>query len=75
MTANVAGLEVPVPGVESDGCHGHVKCPLTKGQEVTFDYSLQILKELPLVKTVVTAQLIGDSGVLVCLKINGEVQD
>ena len=38
LTAKVDGLEIPVPGVERDGCH-YVKCPLVKGEKYTFNYS------------------------------------
>lgn len=75
ITANVNGLEIPVPGVESNGCNGHIACPLTKGSKYTFNYSLNIPKLLPNLKAVVNAQLIGDAGVLACVKVNGEVKE
>jgi len=70
----VSGLEIPVPGVESNGCN-HVKCPLVKGEKYEFVYSLNIPKLLPDVKADITAKLVGKDGVIACGTVNGEVRE
>ena len=52
-----------------------MKCPLVKGQEYTFDYTLAIPKLLPNIKAVVKAQLVGEHGVLACVMVDGEVKE
>nr|ABU97461.1 group 2 allergen Ale o 2 [Aleuroglyphus ovatus] len=74
IIAKVNGLEIPVPGVESNGCN-HMKCPVTKGQKYTFNYGISIPKLLPNIKALVTAKLIGDHGVLACLIVDGEIKN
>nr|ABG76192.1 group 2 allergen Blo t 2 isoform 8 [Blomia tropicalis] len=74
ISATMNGIEVPVPGVDKDGCK-HTTCPLKKGQKYELDYSLIIPTVLPNVKTVTTASLVGDHGVVACGKVNTEVVD
>ena len=74
ISATMNNMEVPVPGVDKDGCK-HTTCPLKKGQKYELDYSLIIPTILPNVKTVTTASLVGDHGVVACGKVNTEVVD
>ena len=74
ISGMVNGLEIPIPGVETNGCN-HVKCPLVKGQKYTLIYDLTVPTILPSIKTVVTAKLIGDHGVLACGSVSGEVKE
>nr|ABG76188.1 group 2 allergen Blo t 2 isoform 4 [Blomia tropicalis] len=72
ISAIMNNIEVPVPGVDKDGCK-HTTCPLKKGQKYELDYSLIIPTILPNLKTVTTASLVGDHGVVACGKVNTEV--
>nr|AAQ73482.1 type 2 allergen Blo t 2.046 [Blomia tropicalis] len=74
ISAIMNNIEVPVPGVDKDGCK-HTTCPLKKGQKYELDYSLIIPTILPNLKTVTTASLVGDHGVVACGKVNTEVVD
>lgn len=74
IMANVGGLQIPIPGVEENGCN-HIKCPLTKGEKATFTYSLNIPKLIPNIKAHVIAELIGDNGLLACVNVDGEVKN
>lgn len=74
LTANVNGLELQVPNVETNGCN-HVKCPLTKGKSYDFKYSLNVPRLLPDVKATVKAQLVGEHGILACVTVQGELKD
>lgn len=74
IIAKVNGIDVQVPGLDTDGCH-YVKCPLKKGQEYTVDYKLNIPKIVPKVKAVVRVDVEGDHGQVGCGAVNGEVQD
>ena len=74
LIASANGLQIPVPGIDSDGCK-YVKCPLVKGQKYTLIYDLTVPTILPSIKTVVTAKLIGDHGVLACGSVSGEVKE
>lgn len=75
LKAMMNGIEIPVPGIDTDGCK-HMKCPLKKGERVSFDYSMNIPKILPDIKAVVTAELVnGDNGdVLSCANVKGEIK-
>ena len=75
ITGNVNGLVIAIPGTDSNACNYVKSCPLVKGQKYTFDYPLTVLKNLPVVKTVLTAKVIGDNGVLACIQINGDIRD
>jgi len=74
FTANIGGIEIPVPGVDSNGCNG-LTCPLVKGEHYSFRFHMVVPKLLPNLQTVVGTQLVGDHGVLACANINGSVQD
>lgn len=74
LTAMVNGLELQVPGVESNACN-HMKCPIKKGDVTEFKYSINVPRLLPDVKAEVTAQLVGEQGVLACIKIKGELKE
>ena len=75
FTANVGGIEIPVPGTDVNGCHG-LQCPLVKDQTYHFTYKMEVPKELPtLNKVLVEIALIGDHGQLGCLHLDGGVVD
>lgn len=74
IVADVGGLKLPIPGVDEDGCK-HIKCPLTKGEEAKFTYSMNIPKLIPNIKAHVIATLSGDHGVMACVNVDGEVKN
>ena len=74
VTANIGGLELPVPGIDSDGCKV-VKCPLKKGETYTTSYSQMLPSITPKGRTTVTARLIGDHGPVVCSSVVHDIQD
>ena len=47
MFANLGGIEIPVPGMQSNACDGHVKCPIVKGQNYIFTYSFNLPSMIP----------------------------
>ncbi|KAI2803148.1 Phosphatidylglycerol/phosphatidylinositol transfer protein [Blomia tropicalis] len=71
MLATIGGIEIPVPGLETDACKGHVKCPLVKGQKYDFVYNFNLPVAFPNVHAVVVTKLVGSNGVLTCGKMNG----
>ena len=75
ITANVNGLQIPVPGAPTDGCTV-VKCPLKKGEQYSFTYKLPVLKSLPSIPhTDVFAKFNGDHGNIACLQLKGSITD
>lgn len=74
FTADLGGLTIPVPGIDSDACH-HLKCPLVKGQKYAYTFTLQVPKIAPTIKAVVRMELVGDHGSLACVDMNGGVSD
>nr|AUF42067.1 group 2 allergen Sui p 2 [Suidasia pontifica] len=73
ISAKVNGVELQVPGIETNGCH-HMKCPLVKGQSYQFKYDMVIPQILPNVKADVTASLTGAHGLLACGTVHSEVE-
>jgi len=47
MSAQVGLFSVHIPGIESDGCHGHVACPLKKGETYDLKYTLTVPTSAP----------------------------
>ncbi|OTF82928.1 Group 2 mite allergen-like protein (lipid binding protein) [Euroglyphus maynei] len=74
ISAEVDGIEIEVPGFDQDGCH-YVQCPVHKGQQYDVKYTYNVPAILPNIKAELTAKVIGDSGLLGCLKIKGEIAD
>nr|ABU97460.1 group 2 allergen Aca s 2 [Acarus siro] len=74
LTASMGGIEIPVPGVGTDGCK-YIKCPLVKGEKKTFPYTYLVPKILPSVTGDVKAVFTGDHGPLGCLKFHGKIVD
>lgn len=74
FTADVGGIKIPVPGIDSDACH-HLKCPLVKGEKYAYTFTMQVPKIVPNLKAVVRMELVGDHGALTCADMNGGVSD
>ncbi|XP_017461212.1 PREDICTED: mite group 2 allergen Tyr p 2-like [Rhagoletis zephyria] len=75
ITGKLNGIEVAVPGVETDGCK-IVKCPLKKGQTVPFEYTFTIPAIVPAVPdTMVTLKAVGDHGVLACASVHNKIEN
>lgn len=74
ISADVNGIEIEVPGFDQDGCH-YVQCPIHKGQDYDIKYSYNVPAVLPNIKGTLTAKVIGDNGLVGCLKLNGEIAD
>lgn len=48
--ADIAGIEVPYPGMKRDACKGkNLTCPVTEGQEIMFVQSFPVRKFFPTV--------------------------
>ncbi|KAH9396472.1 Phosphatidylglycerol/phosphatidylinositol transfer protein [Tyrophagus putrescentiae] len=73
VTGTLNGLEVPIPGVETDGCK-FVKCPLKKGTKYTFDYTFHIPSVVPTIKSTLTLKSTGEHGPLACGSVSGELK-
>nr|CAD32313.1 Lep D 2 precursor [Lepidoglyphus destructor] len=73
VLTKVAGTTIQVPGLETDGCK-FIKCPVKKGEALDFIYSGTIPAITPKVKADVTAELIGDHGVMACGTVHGQVE-
>nr|AAQ73490.1 type 2 allergen Lep d 2.035 [Lepidoglyphus destructor] len=73
VLAKVAGTQIQVPGFDTDGCK-IIKCPIKKGDPIDFKYSGTIPAITPKIKAEVTAELIGDHGILACGTVNGQVE-
>uniref|UniRef100_Q9NFQ4 Mite group 2 allergen Gly d 2.02 n=1 Tax=Glycyphagus domesticus TaxID=105145 RepID=ALL22_GLYDO len=73
VLAKVAGTPIQVPGLETDGCK-FVKCPIKKGDPIDFKYTTTVPAILPKVKAEVTAELVGDHGVLACGRFGRQVE-
>lgn len=76
-----SGIEMVVPGVESDGCN-HLTCPLVSGRTYHFGYDLVLPRFLPTTKSSVTAKLINSSergnkekAVISCINFDVDVRD
>nr|WOA03678.1 NPC intracellular cholesterol transporter 2-like protein [Pardosa astrigera] len=51
--AEIAGIEVPYPGMRRDACKGkNLTCPITEGQEIAFVQSFPVKKFFPTISTV-----------------------
>lgn len=48
-TAKVFGLDIPVPGVDTNMCNGIVKCPIVKGQSYKGKISMTLPTMAPMV--------------------------
>nr|CAD32314.1 Lep D 2 precursor [Lepidoglyphus destructor] len=73
VLAKVAGTTIQVPGLETDGCKV-LKCPIKKGEALDFNYGMTIPAITPKIKVDVTAELVGDHGVMACGTIHGQVE-
>jgi len=71
-SANVGGVDIPVPGIETDACK-HLSCPLVKGQKYVFTFQMVIPTLLPNIKADNTYTLKGDQGVIACGVLEGEI--
>lgn len=48
--ADIAGIEVPYPGMKRDACRGkNLTCPITEGQEIMFVQRFPVKKFFPTV--------------------------
>ncbi|KAH9395824.1 hypothetical protein TYRP_020235 [Tyrophagus putrescentiae] len=75
LSAKVEGLEIPIPGVDRDGCK-YVKCPVKKGEHVHLNYALTVPKLLPNLHNVeIGAKISGDHGLLACLRLHGDLSN
>lgn len=76
IKASLDGLEIDVPGIDTNACH-FVKCPLVKGQQYDAKYTWNVPKIAPKSENVVvTVKLVGDNGVLACaIATHGKIRD
>ncbi|KAG8178126.1 hypothetical protein JTE90_020831 [Oedothorax gibbosus] len=50
--ADLAGVELPYPGMKRDACKGkNITCPITKGQEINYVQNFEVRKFFPNVET------------------------
>ena len=47
ILANIGGIEIPAPGIQSNACDGLLKCPVISGQKYQFAYKLNLSKAYP----------------------------
>lgn len=72
LVASLNGLEIEVPNYDKDACK-HLSCPVKKGQTVDFKYDIVVPTLVPNVHAILGAQLIGEQGLLACIKVKGVV--
>ncbi|KAK7065290.1 hypothetical protein SK128_017861 [Halocaridina rubra] len=64
-TANIGGIEVPWPDLDSDACkqleNSPTPCPISVGNMVDWTMSADVLSIYPTIETVVTFQLLDSS--------------
>ena len=56
VTAVIAGVEVPWPGFDNDGCANLIEgesCPLPSGSPSTWEYDVDVLAEYPVVSILI----------------------
>lgn len=73
ITAKVDSEWLPVPGIDSDACN-HMKCPMVKNETIRFYYELTIAKLMPFLKAEVYAQLVGENGIVNCVRFQAHVK-
>ncbi|XP_074661698.1 NPC intracellular cholesterol transporter 2-like [Tubulanus polymorphus] len=72
----LAGIPIPFPIPESDGCKSGVACPVTTGTTYTYKASIPVKSIYPSVKVVVKWELKDDNGDdIVCITLPAEIQD
>ena len=73
VTATLNGLEIPIPGIDTDGCKV-LKCPLKKGTKYFLDYTFHIPSIAPEIKSKVTLKSYGEHGLIACGQVAGELK-
>ena len=61
----VFGMNIPVPGLETNLCKEAIKCPVQKGQHVKGSFTLDVPK-VPIKKTTIEVKINGDEGLSSC---------
>ncbi|XP_054160242.1 mite group 2 allergen Lep d 2-like [Oppia nitens] len=78
LVAKVGELEFDlaalIPGFDKDGCHSQ-KCPVKKGDKVTFKYDITIPGATPEIEAEVKAVLKGEKGDLFCGTVRGNIKE
>ncbi|XP_042857776.1 mite group 2 allergen Lep d 2-like [Penaeus japonicus] len=66
-TASIAGINVPWPGLDTDGCAwlegSDTPCPYAGGARVDWTMQAEVLSAYPTISSVATFKLIDDQGV------------
>lgn len=78
VRVTIMGATIDYPYPEQDACKSltNGECPLSKGDEATYNLQMEISKLYPsLTLTIEFALLDENSNVQVCLKVIGEVTD
>ncbi|XP_068232409.1 mite group 2 allergen Gly d 2.02-like [Palaemon carinicauda] len=73
-SANLGGLEVPWPGIDTDACKGlegtDSPCPIKAGDFVDWKFEAVVLPEYPKIQTMITFKLIdSNKGYQTCAKL------
>jgi hypothetical protein len=69
-------MEMDIPKDLKNACNNlkNEKCPLTKGQTVTYSVKFPILSAYPKIETEITVKLVGDNKkTQMCIRLDGEV--
>ncbi|XP_071529392.1 mite group 2 allergen Pso o 2-like [Panulirus ornatus] len=61
VTADIYGVEVPWPGLDTDACH-HTTCPYADGDHVDWAMTVEVSKHYPLISTKATFKLVDGGG-------------
>ena len=68
--ADIAGIEVPYPGMKRDACKGkNIVCPISKGQEITLVQGFPVKKFFPSVSNNTRILIFILSSLRNCIKI------
>jgi hypothetical protein len=68
--SKIGQRQIAVLGIDTDGCNGHLTCPLKKGET----YTINIPTIAPKIGADVTVKLVGDNGILACGTLHGSIK-
>lgn len=72
----IAGIPLPFPIPNNDGCKSNVKCPITKGDTDVYKNKIEVSKSYPKVQVIVQWELRdADNNDLFCFTIPAEISD